>query len=97
MERLCVKVKEACKMLSIGRSSLYKLDIPYVKLCNCRIYRIADLEAYISAHTVSKKGEAQAPLDAAYYKTLENFIGWVEEQEESAAEIRRWQGAGDAD
>ncbi len=42
-------------------------------------------------------GNAQAQLDAAYYKTLENFIEWVEVQEESAAEIRRWQGAGDAD
>lgn len=58
MERqcLCVRVSEACKMLSIGRTTLFSLDIPYVKLNSVRLYKVADLEAYLEAHTVTKEG-----------------------------------------
>ncbi len=55
-ERLCVRVNDACKMLSIGRTSLFCSDIPFVKMNGIRLYRIADLEAYLEAHIV-KKGE----------------------------------------
>lgn len=52
MERLCVRVKEACELLSIGRTSLYKLDIPHVKINGIRLYRIEDLRSYLDGHTV---------------------------------------------
>ena len=52
MERqlLCVRVPDACKMLSIGRTTLFSLDIPFVKINRIRLYRIEDLEAYLEAH-----------------------------------------------
>lgn len=52
MERLCVRVKEACQLLSIGRTSLYKADIPHVKINGIRLYRIEDLRSYLDGHTV---------------------------------------------
>ena len=55
-KRLCVRVKEACELLSMSRTSLFKSDIPYVKINSLRLYRIEDLEAYLEAHIV-KKGE----------------------------------------
>ena len=56
MEKLCVRVCDACKMLSIGRTTLFSLDIPYVKINSVRLYKVADLEAYLEAHTVTKEG-----------------------------------------
>ena len=53
-QRLCVRVAEACAMLSIGRTTLFKLDIPYVKINGLRLYKIRDLEAYLDAHTVKE-------------------------------------------
>jgi len=50
-KRLCVRVNEACEMLSISRTTLFKLDIPHVKINNIRLYKIKDLEEYIEAHT----------------------------------------------
>lgn len=55
-KRLCVRVNEACELLSMGRTSLFKSDIPYIKINGLRLYRIEDLEAYLEAHIV-KKGE----------------------------------------
>ena len=55
-QRLCVRVSDACKMLSIGRTTLFSLDIPYVKINSVRLYKVADLEAYLEAHTVTKEG-----------------------------------------
>lgn len=55
-QRLCVRVAEACKMLSIGRTTLLELDIPYIKINSIRLYKVADLEAYLEAHTVTKEG-----------------------------------------
>ena len=52
MERMCVRVKEACQLLSIGRTSLYKLDIPYSKINGVRVYQIKDLELYLNSHKV---------------------------------------------
>ncbi|MCR5064007.1 MAG: helix-turn-helix domain-containing protein [Treponema sp.] len=49
-QRLCVRVPDACKMLSIGRTTLFSLDIPFVKINRIRLYRIKDLEAYLEAH-----------------------------------------------
>jgi len=54
MERMCVRVKEACELLSIGRTSLYKLDIPYSKINGVRVYQIKDLELYLDSHKVVK-------------------------------------------
>jgi hypothetical protein len=54
---LCVRVPDACKMLSIGRTTLFSLDIPYIKLNRIRLYKVEDLEAYLDAHTVYKMGE----------------------------------------
>ena len=58
MERklLSVRVADACKMLSIGRTTLFSLDIPYIKINSMRLYKVADLEAYLEAHTVTKEG-----------------------------------------
>ena len=53
-QRLCVRVSDACKMLSIGRTTLFSLDIPYVKINGLRLYKIRDLEAYLDAHTVKE-------------------------------------------
>ena len=53
-QRLCVRVPDACKMLSIGRTTLFSLDIPFVKINRIRLYRIEDLEAYLEAHLNSK-------------------------------------------
>lgn len=55
-QRLCVRVKEACEMLSISRTTLFKSDIPYVKMNGLRLYKIADLLAYLDARTVKKGG-----------------------------------------
>lgn len=55
-KRLCVRVNEACELLSMGRTSLFKSDIPYIKINGLRLYRIEDLEAYLEAHII-KKGE----------------------------------------
>ena len=56
MERLpiCVRVQDACKLLSIGRTTLFSLSIPYVKVNRVRLYKVKDLEAYLNAHTVRK-------------------------------------------
>lgn len=51
---LSVRVSDACKMLSISRSTLFNLDIPYVKINSMRLYKVADLEAYLEAHTVKE-------------------------------------------
>ena len=53
-QRLCVRVAEACNMLAISRSTLFKASIPYSKVAGCRVYRIADLEAYLEAHKVKE-------------------------------------------
>ena len=55
MERLCVRVSDACKMLSIGRTTLFSLDIPYIKINSMRLYKVEDIEAYLVAHTVTKE------------------------------------------
>lgn len=52
-QRLCVRVNEACEMLSIGRTSLFKSDIPYIKINGIRLYKIEDLSAYLDAHKVT--------------------------------------------
>lgn len=52
-QRLCVRVNEACEMLSIGRTSLFKSDIPYIKINGIRLYKIEDLIAYLDAHKVT--------------------------------------------
>lgn len=54
-KKLCVRVPTACEMLGIGRTTLFSLDIPYVKINSVRVYKIADLEAYLDAHTVRKQ------------------------------------------
>ena len=56
-QRLCVRAAEACQMLSISRTSLFKSDIPYAKVNGCRVYRIADLKAYLEAHMVKEAHE----------------------------------------
>lgn len=38
-KKICVRAEEACKMLSICRSSLFKSSIPYVKMNGCRYFR----------------------------------------------------------
>jgi hypothetical protein len=55
-QRICVRVADACKMLSIGRTTLFKLGIPYIKINSMRLYKVADLEAYLEAHMVIKEG-----------------------------------------
>lgn len=55
MEKLCVRVSEACRLLGIGRTTLFKSDIPYVKLNGLRVYRIKDLEAYLETHIKNKE------------------------------------------
>ena len=55
-QRLCVRVADACRMLSIGRTTLFSLDIPYIKINSARLYKVADLEAYLEAHTVKREG-----------------------------------------
>ena len=57
-KRLCVRVSEACEMLSMGRTSLFKSDIPYIKINGLRLYRIEDLEAYLEAHIQRKEKRA---------------------------------------
>lgn len=37
---------EAAKWLTVHRTTLYKLPIPYVKIGKRRAYRVADLELY---------------------------------------------------
>ena len=56
MERLCVRVKEACELLSIGRTSLYKSDIPYIKINGIRLYMKKGLDSYLDSHKVSPSG-----------------------------------------
>lgn len=56
---LYVRVPDVCKMLSIGRTTLFSLPIPYIKLNRIRLYKVEDLEAYLDAHTVYKM-EARA-------------------------------------
>lgn len=51
-KRICVRAQDAADMLSISRSLLFKLDIPYVKINNCRIYKVSDLEDFADAHKV---------------------------------------------
>lgn len=53
-QRMCVRVADACAMLSIGRTTLFSLDIPYIKVNRLRLYRIEDLEAYLKAHTIGR-------------------------------------------
>ncbi len=53
-QRLCVRVREACTMLSIGRTTLFNLDIPYIKINGLRLYKVRDLEAYLDVHTVKE-------------------------------------------
>lgn len=50
--KICVRAQDAAEMLSISRSLLFKLSIPYVKINNCRIYKIKDLEDFADAHKV---------------------------------------------
>lgn len=57
-KRLCVRVGEACEMLSMGRTSLFNSDIPYIKINGLRLYRIEDLEAYLVAHIQRKEKRA---------------------------------------
>lgn len=57
-KRLCVRVNEACEMLSMGRTSLFNSDIPYIKINGLRLYRIEDLEAYLEAHIQRKEKRA---------------------------------------
>ena len=57
-KRLCVRVGEACDMLSMGRTSLFNSDIPYIKINGLRLYRIEDLEAYLEAHIQRKEKRA---------------------------------------
>jgi len=57
-KRLCVRVGEACEMLSMGRTSLFNSDIPYIKINGLRLYRIEDLEAYLEAHIQRKEKRA---------------------------------------
>lgn len=59
MERLCVRVKEACQLLSIGRTSLYKADIPHIKINGIRLYKIEDLRLYLDSHTVKNSSEGE--------------------------------------
>lgn len=59
MERLCVRAKEACQLLSIGRTSLYKADIPHIKINGIRLYKIEDLRLYLDSHTVKKSSEGE--------------------------------------
>lgn len=54
---LCVRVPDACKMLSIGRTTLFSLPIPYIKLNRIWLYKVEDLEAYLDAQAVYKMGE----------------------------------------
>lgn len=56
-KKICVRAEEACKMLSICRSSLFKSSIPYVKMNGCRLYRVADIESYLEKNIVHPKGE----------------------------------------
>lgn len=62
MERMCVRVKEACELLSIGRTSLYKADIPHIKINGVRLYKLDDLRAYLNAHTVKSNCKAGETL-----------------------------------
>ena len=57
-QRLCVRVSDACAMLSISRTTLYTLDIPYIKINSVRLYKVADLEAYLEAHLQHKEKRA---------------------------------------
>lgn len=48
---ICVRVKDACELLSIGRTTLYGLkDLPYFKYNKLRLYRVEDLEAWAIKH-----------------------------------------------
>ena len=51
-----MRVPDACKMLSIGRTTLFSLDIPYIKINSMRLYKVEDLEAYLDVHTKTKEG-----------------------------------------
>ena len=57
-KRLCVRVMEACEMLSMSRTTLFNSDIPYVKINRLRLYRIEDLEAYLEAHLQCREERA---------------------------------------
>ena len=59
MERLCVRAKEACQLLSIGRTSLCKADISHIKINGIRLYKIEDLRLYLDSHTVKKSSEGE--------------------------------------
>ncbi len=51
-KKICVRTDEACKMLSICRSSLFKSSIPYIKMNGCRLYRVSDIEAFLEKNVV---------------------------------------------
>lgn len=43
-KKICVRAEEACKMLSICRSS--------IKMNGCRLYRVSDIEAFLEKNAV---------------------------------------------
>jgi len=48
---ICVRVKQACEMLSIGRTTLYSIDdLPYFKMNSVRLYLVEDLEKWANKH-----------------------------------------------
>lgn len=48
---ICVRVKQACEMLSIGRTTLYSIkDLPYFKMNSVRLYFVEDLEKWANKH-----------------------------------------------
>lgn len=55
MEQIYVRVKDACKYLCCGRTTLFMSDIPYTKMNSLRLYKIKDLEAYLEARRVTGK------------------------------------------
>lgn len=52
MEKLCVKVDEAAKMLSIGRTAMYELlagkQIRSIKIGSSRVVEVDSIKAYIA-------------------------------------------------
>ena len=51
-QRICIREKEACEMLGISRSTLFKSGIPFSYINACKVYRIKDIEEYLDAHMV---------------------------------------------
>ena len=59
-DRLLVSVREACRMLHVGRSTFYKLlqkgEISTVRIGACRRVVVADLEAFIEQLKLEAQG-----------------------------------------